>query len=769
MNFGNSKADTLEKLSKSAEGFNVLPMARLSSFEWSEDPDRCIAVISEHIGLADLIVRSSAVGEDATNSSAAGMYRSVQSVTGSEEVRRAVDSVFASYGRTNPADEVLVQPMARDVIISGVAMTADPLSGLPYFIVNFTEGEETDLVTAGRTANKILIYVAGHDNLVPATMRPLTQALYTLQRLVEELSIDVEFAISDGGQVTIFQVRPITTTNKISPVGENLKSELSFVATEINDVTTFTHKQGFTEATFGVMPDWNPAELVGLKPRPLAYSLYKEFITNEAWATGRRRLGYRDARSLPLMHLFGGTPFINLATSFYSFVPASVTSTTALAVVDSAQRNLKAHPELHDKVEFQVMPTCYTHLLHKPEWRHKFSDVSSSEWSEYCASLLALTNHAVTETAGDISRRFDRLMQRVQGRRGASGSSLLEMWSVWTEARIYGTDLFGEVARLAFIATNIVQALQQEPGLPSNLLDVVTQSSQAITTRLLQDFQVMAKPDFLARHGHIRPGTYDIRVPRYDSPEADYFSWSAARPSRTRAKQETNAQVLTSDDVTRIDRALQKLGYGFSWSSLELFARRSVRQREDVKYLFSSLISDGLEVLARFGEDFGFSREDLSFLTYQDLELFINAGAGSIARLRDRHEENRAAWQRTELIRLPDFLCSANEVYSFMTTRSRPVFITQEVTEGPVSRDLGALRPGSVVFLQHADPGYDWIFTKDIRGFVTQYGGENSHMAIRARELNMPAVIGCGSIFEQWASAERVRLDCATERVQALI
>ena len=50
-----------------------------------------------------------------------------------------------------------------------------------------------------------------------------------------------------------------------------------------------------------------------------------------------------------------------------------------------------------------------------------------------------------------------------------------------------------------------------------------------------------------------------------------------------------------------------------------------------------------------------------------------------------------------------------------------------------------------------ADPGFDWIFTRDISGFVTQFGGANSHMAIRASELGIPAVIGAGeALFRRW-------------------
>jgi len=32
------------------------------------------------------------------------------------------------------------------------------------------------------------------------------------------------------------------------------------------------------------MPDWNPAEIIGIKPKMLALSLYKELITDNIWA-----------------------------------------------------------------------------------------------------------------------------------------------------------------------------------------------------------------------------------------------------------------------------------------------------------------------------------------------------------------------------------------------------------------------------------------------------------------------------------------------------
>ena len=52
---------------------------------------------------------------------------------------------------------------------------------------------------------------------------------------------------------------------------------------------------------FGNMPDWNPAEIIGTKPRPLALSLYQELITNHVWSENRSAYGYRDLSQFHLM------------------------------------------------------------------------------------------------------------------------------------------------------------------------------------------------------------------------------------------------------------------------------------------------------------------------------------------------------------------------------------------------------------------------------------------------------------------------------------
>ena len=85
---------------------------------------------------------------------------------------------------------------------------------------------------------------------------------------------------------------------------------------------------------YGVMPDWNPAEIIGLKPKPLALSLYRELVTDSIWAYQRHNYGYRNLRSFPLMPHFHGLPYIDVRLSFNSFIPNELDNDLAGRLVD---------------------------------------------------------------------------------------------------------------------------------------------------------------------------------------------------------------------------------------------------------------------------------------------------------------------------------------------------------------------------------------------------------------------------------------------------
>ena len=71
------------------------------------------------------------------------------------------------------------------------------------------------------------------------------------------------------------------------------------------------------------------------------------------------------------------------------------------------------------------------------------------------------------------------------------------------------------------------------------------------------------------------------------------------------------------------------------------------------------------------------------------------------------------------------------------------------------------LLKNNIVAIENADPGYDFIFSYNIKGLITKYGGSNSHMAIRCQENNIPAIIGSGEIdFENIIQKKTIQIDC---------
>ena len=76
---------------------------------------------------------------------------------------------------------------------------------------------------------------------------------------------------------------------------------------------------------------------------------------------------------------------------------------------------------------------------------------------------------------------------------------------------------------------------------------------------------------------------------------------------------------------------------------------------------------------------------------------------------------------------------------------------------------------GMIVCIPNADPGFDWLFSYKISGLITTWGGANSHMAIRAAEINLPAAVGVGEkLYEKIENMRQVELDCANHVIREI-
>ena len=320
-----TKARTLAVLQTKLKTAKIAPLQIFNVGDWLFDKQSCINTVEHSFSNQPLIVRSSSNQEDGHETSNAGAFLSIQNVN-LEELETAVEKVIEAFGSSDLEDEILVQPMLVDVIRSGVVFSHDPNTCAPYRVVNWSEGINTETVTGG-LGGKVWFQAANFKPSLDASFLPISSLINELLDLFGMVPIDCEFAVtravdksgSKKEELWLTQVRPLILAKE--PESEKSQSErLSIIEKKIRRGMRSQPFLMGKKTIYGVMPDWNPAEIIGIRPKPLSLSLYRELITDSIWAYQRHNYGYRNLRSFPLMQHFFGLPYIDVRLSFNSFI-----------------------------------------------------------------------------------------------------------------------------------------------------------------------------------------------------------------------------------------------------------------------------------------------------------------------------------------------------------------------------------------------------------------------------------------------------------------
>jgi adenylylsulfate kinase-like enzyme/phosphohistidine swiveling domain-containing protein len=765
-----TKAESLEALAPLLRNGRVLPQVRFSVGDWRSDAAGVLAAVTAAPWGSDrVIVRSSARGEDGAASSQAGRYDSVLGVVGSAEVAQAINRVIDSFaGDGSGDDQIFVQPMLDRVAMAGVAFSRSP-SGGPYFVINYDDRSGlTDRVTAGvGDGLKTFLCLRSRPDACPPSLAPVIALVSELETLLASDTIDVEFAVGDDGQLYLLQVRPLAADRWGRTADEKVDAALSDIARKIELLCRPHPYLHGSRAIFGVMPDWNPAEIVGVRPWPLSLSLYRELITDAIWAYQRDNYGYQNLRSFPLLVSFHGLPYIDVRVSFNSFIPRDVPDDLAGRLVNYYIDRLLSEPHLHDKVEFEIIFSCYTLDLPKRMGRLAEHGFSPTDLAEFSGALRRLTNRIIhVETA--LWRRdrakIDLLARRLPTICNAKIDKISRIYWLIEDCKRYGTLPFAGLARAGFIAVQLLQSFVEVGVFNAEESATFMASVDTVGSRIGQDFAQLPKAEFLARYGHLRPGTYDILSPRYDEAPDLYFDWSSARATTSAPPR----FALSIEQLRRIEELLKQHELDIDVLSLIEFIKAGIEGREYSKFVFTRSLSDALSLIRQLGEDHGLSAEDCAFLNYDAIRTLYSESAPVRESLLESVVHGRERHALTRNLVLPPIIASPDEVFAFHLPPSQPNFITRKSITAPVASvdDPPESFAGRILFVPSADPGFDWIFTRGISGFITQFGGANSHMAIRAGELGIPAVIGAGeALFRRWQKARKLCLDCTNQKV----
>jgi len=775
-----TKAETLAGLRGRVVTALVPDLLYFPLSDWCSDSSRLLAAIIAKFSGRTLAVRSSARVEDCRESSMAGHFRTCLGVDcAPSSLERAIAEVSAGMceGR---GDQILVQVLVTDVRMSGVVFTRHPGTGAPYFVLEYDdESGTTDRVTNGRKRGKREVFAQASVRrlALPAGVRQVLSLCCELEDLLGSQPLDIEFAITRAGTLVLLQVRPL-----LACPGETISVSqhsifLSKLANQIAGLSRPVRGLAGSGTLLGQMPDWNPAELLGPHPRPLAVSLFRLLIADSVWREARARMGYKEVVDEALIRILAGRPFVDVRNSFNSLLPAGLPAQTEDLLADAWMSRLRANPHLHDKVEFEVAQTISDFCFEANHRAWYPGLLTTRAYREYRTKLLDLTRRNV-RLNGSLShalKQVSTLSAGIQKPAIVDGGLSKRVSLLLAKCRDQGTLPFAVIARHAFIAEAFLRSLVGRGVWDDARLSGFRNSVRSVGSEVRKALSEarggrLSRADFNRCFGHLRPSSFDIRSYRYDCTPELFETDRQRVPEKGAAEGVTPGSVtLCASECKSVNQLLKETSCDLEAEELLEYCRTAIHGREYAKLLFSRNLSDILETIAGWGERRGLSREDLSFLTLEDL-----LSGGDRRRAQDIVEKRRE-YEIDETVQLPQLICEPRDVYRIVEGETVPNFVTSRTAQG-VPACLGprgivsapALH-GKIVLIESADPGFDWIFGERIKGLITKYGGSNSHMAIRCAEMSLPAAIGVGEqLFEALRLSPRIELSCGEGTVRGL-
>ena len=769
MEIKKTKASTLKFLKlKSA----FIP--KLISFEekkFIKNKDNILDFISKNFQ-KKIAIRSSHYKEDQKKNSYAGYFKSFLNINKNAKtnIEVKIKEVFKSYLKAGPANkknEVIIQNMVSNVLLSGVVTSCDKDNFTPYYVVNFTKSNDTSKITSGALNGSTFVYYKRSKS------KPSNKYLIKIINLVDELcrlfgpALDIEFAFDKKGAIYLLQVRNIIKNKNYSNVNLNFSTPFNKLTKKIKKLKSRHYNLFGKTNLFGVMPDWNPAEIIGIKPNNLALSLYGNLITDKIWAADRKKFGFKDVTSHHLLTNFFGAPYVDVRVDFNSWIPNKLSNKVSEKLINFYLNKYRKKTEFHDKIEFNIIFTCFTFSTQKKLQELKSNGFSKKEIDEISSALKEITKNSFQILKASLSDV--QMLNKSQDK--IIDSKIYEIDKIYwliEDCKKYGTSSFASIARCAFIANDFLNSLEEHNIFTKNDRMSFLATIKTIVSEMNEDLLNLQKKDFINKYGHLRPSTYDISSFNYKEKYNTYFTKKINIPKKIKKFSLTQAQFK------KIKKLLNKEKISISVQEFLEFIKLSIAQREKIKFYFSKNINLVFEMLIKIGKRNNINRQDLGFININTiLDLYHNLDLQNLeTKLKSQIKENKKNYKYNSLIKLPKNIISEKDIFFFTEKYPKSNFIADGDVTGTavyVNKLVKENLSGKIVCIESADPGYDFIFSKNIKGLVTMFGGINSHMAIRCSELNIPAAIGVGSnIFENIKSSKTIRLNTKIEKIDII-
>lgn len=698
--------------------------------EARSDIEKCLADLSGN----SFAVRSSALSEDSVKTSFAGEFESALDVTRAD-VFSAIDEVASSakservseYSKFHGIDNghkiaVVVQVMIKSRL-AGVLFSADPITGSHVNMVgNFVFGAGEQLVSGEKNAYPFTISRLGAKYQGDNAFAPYAKAMYKAALKAEKLfgcKLDIEWVV-EGGRLYIVQARPITTLQTID-----------YDAYEINqslDTDALWSSNNVGEAVPDVMS-------------PFTWSLLHEMDM--------------ECQKVPGYFMFG-----NICGRAYSNISVMISSLRVLGFNVTKAKELisDVFGYIPENIEVPVYPFKTNQLIKEMFQRANKSIKRMRESQKHKSYYLEHTPVWYVET-----------LQKIEETSTKEG--LLNLWT--EDVRPFLSALwyiwFGGAgsATLVTLRKKLARMAGEELA---NLLCSNFSGEQALVSMkpLLAIEQVLngslTGEKYLELYGHRSPHEFEVYYeypaddPSYVENQIKQYRESNLSPSELRKKQQqefTNAKK----------QFVQKFPGKEKWLEEKLErVSKDANTRESLRNEFVKVFRVMRHLLLKIGAVTGIG--DNIFMMYCfEVPGFLQGDTSMLDKLparRRNFEEYQKLPVFPQLIRgrfdPKEWINSKDKRQDYYDPNALPISNDENVIKGFAGApgtvegkvrilysfdEASAFQKGEILVTTMTNIGWTPLFPK-AAAIITDLGAPLSHAAIVARELGIPAVVGCG-------------------------
>jgi pyruvate,water dikinase len=757
------------------DGFVILPAAfvgdDLVAEAW-EQVQRHLERLRGTDKGASFAVRSSALSEDSAQASFAGEFETVLDVHSDDLIREAIRTVRRSrhaervqaYSRAKGAMAshdmaVVVQRLVR-ADVSGVLFTADPVTGSRTSMLgNYVCGYGEALVSGEAEPYSFTLERPKGRYDGPPDLKRFARRLYKLgQRLEQELGgpQDIEWA-TQGRALYLLQSRPITTLQGHNPA-----------TGEWNDTLTGDYAWSNT----------NLSEAVPEVMTPLTWSMWQIFHEGTAFVT---------SGEYPLVGNVCGRPYGNVSLAVSLFQTLGRDPQSARQEMEGTMGRIpeSVHIPLLPMSRFSFLRWFVPAIIARL-WKARQVEKEMPDWVSSTPDWCRQTQRRIAQAGDktDLLALWRDALEPYYRRscwmlRVSAGRSVDLTPKVQREL----AELVGEAdANALLLHLGRDSDLSPGAGFLASLGPVLG------IARLARG--EMSRESFVEQSCHRGPQECELSAPRPSEDPA----WLDAQLEQFRSEP-IDVEALLEERRASFDAAwhrLEKQHPGKARSirgKLEEVAERA-RTREAVRSEFTRVTGVIRAFALRAGELTNL-HDGVFYLSLDEL-LDTLSGDGILPGVEAIPARRETYARYCALPLYPSFISGRFDPFEWAADPERrsdyydshapiPTAAASTISgfpgtagrvEGRVRcldslEDAGTFQTGEILVTTTTNIGWTPVFPR-AAAIVTDVGAPLSHAAIVARELGIPAVVGCGNATMRLRTGDRVLVDGGQGVVEVL-